>query len=261
MSQPTSEVPLTYRRTFGLDNIEIRRGGDGRTVEAYAAVFGVSKEIRDQHGHYIEQIDRAAFNMTINSGAALKSQVLYNHGYDARGKTGGMQQLPIGKALEIRADERGLLTVSRYKESEFADEVLASIRNGDITAQSFEGPIYRSNPGRVPNSRGRTGELPVVRRMELGLRNFGPTPTPYYPESKITAVRSLDDLAQDFAALDEEQREELIRTLSTSPGWDPETATILATPRGGAGAEEPRGAHSMRQKKIRLMAEIRARSL
>lgn len=262
MSQPTTEIPQTYQRTFGLDGIEVlsrAKGGDGRTVEAYAAVFGVPKEIRDQHGHYTEKINQAAFNRTIKNGSAMRSLVLYNHGYDARGKTGGMQQLPIGKALEVRADGRGLLTVARYKESEFADEVLASIRNGDITAQSFEGPIYRSNPARTPKQTG--GDLPVVERLELGLRNFGPTPTPYYSEAEITAVRTMDELAQDFAALDAEQREELIRTLSTTPGWDPETAAILATPRGGPGAEDSRDAHSTRLKMIRLKAELRARSL
>jgi len=256
------ETPLTYQRTFDLDGIEIvsrAKGGDGRTVEAYAAAFGVRKEIRDQHGHYIEKINPTAFNRTINNGSAIRSQVLYNHGFDARGKSGGLQQVPIGKALEVRADGRGLLTVSRYNESEFAQAVLESIKNGDITAQSFEGPIFRSNPSRVP-TRTATG-LPVVERLELGLRTFGPTPTPYYAEAEITAVRSMDELAADFAALDEEQREELIRTLSTTPGWDPETATILATPHRGPGAEDSPNGHSMRLKMIRLKAELRARSL
>jgi hypothetical protein len=95
----------------------------------------------------------------------------------------------------------------------------------------------------------------------MGLSNYGPTPTPYYPDAEITAVRSAADLAEAFAALDAEQREELIRTLASTPGWDPETAAILATPHRGPGAEDPRDAHSMRLKMIRLKAEIRARSL
>jgi len=259
---PAVEVPQTYQRTFGLDGIEVvsrAKGGDGRTVEAYAAAFGVRKEIRDQHGHYLEKINPAAFNRTIKNGSAMRSQVLYNHGFDARGKSGGLQQVPIGKALEVRADGRGLMTIARYNESEFAQTVLESIKNGDITAQSFEGPIYRSNPARTPRKSGV--DLPIVERLELGLRNFGPTPTPYYAEAEITAVRSMDELARDFAALDEEQREELIRTLSTTPGWDPETATILATPHRGPGAEDSPNGHSMRLKMIRLKAELRARSL
>ena len=38
-------------RCVALDDIAIQRGGDGRTVEAYAAVFDTPTEIRDQHGH------------------------------------------------------------------------------------------------------------------------------------------------------------------------------------------------------------------
>lgn len=266
-----SEVPMTsdtlaqetLTRSYELDNIEIvsrANGGDGRTVEAYAAVFGVRKEIHDQHGHYIEENDPAMFNRTINNGAVKRAIVLYNHGFDARGKSGGLPTVPIGRPVEIKADKRGLLTVSRYNNSEFADTVLESIKNGDIRAQSYEGPIYRSTPDRVPKVR-RGSQLPVVRRMEMGLRNYGPTPTPYFEEAEITAVRSAVELAEEVARLDAEQRDELIRALSATPGWDPETAHILATPQGGPGAEDSRDTHSVRQKLIRLKAELKSRSL
>lgn len=259
-----SEISMTYQRTYDLDDIQIlsrAKGGDGRTVEAYAAVFGVRKEIHDQHGDYMEENDPTAFNRTIRNGAARRALVLYNHGFDARGKSGGLPTVPIGHPVRIEADKRGLLTVSRYNESEFADTVLESIKNGDIRSQSYEGPIYRSDPSRSPGRHRGTGPLPLVRRLEMGLRNFGPTPTPYYEEAEITAVRSAAELAEDFARLDEVGRDELIRVLSTTPGWDPETATILATPHRGPGAEDPRDAHSVRQAKIRLRAELLSRGM
>jgi phage head maturation protease len=260
---PVVEIPLTYRRVFPLEGIEVlsrAKGGDGRTVEAYAAVFGVKTEVHDQHGDYIEENHPTVFNRTISNGAAKRALVLYNHGYDARGKSGGLPTVPLGHPVEIKADGRGLLTISRYNSSEFADTVLASIRNGDITAQSYEGPIYKSTPTRVPKV-ARGAQLPLVVRMEMGLRNYGPTPTPYYPDAKITAVRSAAELAEEFGLLDEAERDKLIRALSTTPGWDPETAHILATPRRGPGAEDSRHAHSIRQRKIRLRAELLARSL
>ena len=264
-AEPDTQImqPLTYRRVYDLDGIEIlsrAKGGDGRTVEAYAAVFGVRKEIHDQHGDYIEENDPAMFNRTINNGAVKRAQVLYNHGFDARGKSGGLPTVPIGHPVEIKADKRGLLTVSRYNFSEFADTVLESIKNGDIRAQSYEGPIYRSTPMRVPKVR-RGGPLPVVRRLEMGLKNYGPTPTPYFEEAEITAVRSAVEIAEEVARLDAEQRDELIRALSTTPGWDPETAAILATPHRGPGAEDSRDTHSVRQHMIRLKAELRERGL
>ena len=54
-----------FFRTYALEDIHIVRaaqGGDGRTVEAYAAVFNDPAEIHDYEGHYIEVIDPAAFN-------------------------------------------------------------------------------------------------------------------------------------------------------------------------------------------------------
>ncbi|MGW9196059.1 HK97 family phage prohead protease [Micromonospora chersina] len=260
VSDEVKQIPLTYSRTFELDGIEVlsrAKGGDGRTVEAYAAVFNTPTEVHDQHGDYVEIIDPNAFKRDINNGAARRAQVLLNHGFDARGQTGGLQQAPLGSPVEIRADGRGLLTISRYNDGPLSEQVLAGIRNGDYRAQSFEGPIRRSDPGRRPG-RARAGQqLPTVRRLELGLRNYGPTMTPYYPQAEITAVRSAADIAADFARLDEAEREELVRAMSASPGWNPDLAAILAAPASGLGAEDSRGdARSVRLRLLRIESEL-----
>src|SRR4030042_1917213 len=54
-----------FERTFPLDTIEITRSGDGRTVEAYAAVFDQPAEVHDRLGHYLEVISRSAFDKTL----------------------------------------------------------------------------------------------------------------------------------------------------------------------------------------------------
>jgi hypothetical protein len=119
--------------------------------------------------------------------------------------------------MSVTADERGLLTVTRYNKSALADSILASIENGDIKAQSFRGAVYGSEPrGRVPRvSRG--GALPTVTRTELGLSDYGPTPVPYYTGALITAVRSMTDVAAELAELDDDARAELIRALQATP--------------------------------------------
>lgn len=248
-----------YDRAWPLEGIEIlsrAKGGDGRTVEAYAAVFGVKKPISDSHGQYIEEIDKSSFNRTLKNGNAMRAMVLYNHGLGVTsGKPDSLAQVPIGKTMDVQVDAKGLKTVARYNKSQLADAVLESIGNGDITAQSFRGPIYRSDPMRVP--RVRPGQaLPIVRRLELGLTDFGPTPTAYYEEAEITVVRSANELAQDFALLDEAGREELIRMLSSTPGWDPDTAAILATAHRASGTDDPRDAHSIRLAQLRLKSEL-----
>lgn len=202
-----------FDRTYILDDIQIQRSGDGRTVEAYAAMFNAPYEVRDQHGHYMEVIDRSAFNRTLSNGAGRNALCLYNHGMSVvDGKPDPMAQIPIGTPLEIRADDRGLLTVTRYNKGDYADRLLEAIRNGAIRSQSFRGRIMRSSPERVP-LRSRTGALPTITRHELGLTDYGPTPIPVNAGAEIMAVRSLNELAQDFAALDDDGRLELLRTL------------------------------------------------
>lgn len=253
------QVPLTYSRVFELDDIQILRAkdgyGDGRTVSAYAAVFDIPTEIHDQHGDYIEIIDRRSFNREISNGVVSRASVLLNHGLDNFGKSGGMQQTLLGSPIDIKADGRGLLTISRYNDGPFTEQVLAGIRNGDYKAQSFQGPIRRSDPMGSPG-RARGGAYKTVRRLELGLRDYGPTKNPYYPQAEITAVRSAAELVEDFARLDEAAREELMQAILA----DPELARALAAPSQGLGAEDSHQ-RSIRLQKIRLRAEMMSRSL
>lgn len=229
---------LRYERKWPLDDIVIRSGGDGRTVEAYAAIFDSPYPVRDQHGEYDEVVERSAFNKTLADGWG-RVMPLYNHGMTVHGTPDMLGSVPLGTPLEIRPDGKGLLTVTRYNRSALADAVLEAIRNGDITSQSFRGRIVRSTPsGRIP--RPRAGSRSTVVRHELGLSDYGPTPMAVNAGAHILAVRSLTALAEELRDLDEEARAELIRALSstTSPGQvEPETTT--ATPNPGAGAEEP----------------------
>src|SRR5438128_1838549 len=83
--------PLFFHRSFPLEDIHIQRTGDGRTVEAYAAVFCQEAEIRDGQGHYLEVIDPVAFNRTLSDSRPSTSRntwavsVFYNHARDLYG--------------------------------------------------------------------------------------------------------------------------------------------------------------------------------
>lgn len=230
--QPFGPEIMRYERFWDLDDIEIMRGGDGRTVEAYAAVFDVPAEIKDAHGHYYEVINRSAFNRTISHGIG-KVGFFYHHGMTLHGTPSDLGSVPIGSPVEIKADQKGLRTISRFNKSALADSVLEAIRAGDLRGYSFRGRIVQSTPNRIP--RGRSGELPTIVRNELGLTEYGPTPTPYYADAGILAVRS----AQLLAGLDDEARQAVFRMFSAStPTRDPEPETF-ATPTQGLGAEDP----------------------
>ncbi|MDM4722767.1 HK97 family phage prohead protease [Micromonospora sp. WMMA1363] len=238
--------PLDYARSWALDDIHILRAadgyGDGRTVEAYAAVFDTPTEITDRYGHYNEVIDRRAFNRTLSHGLD-RVGVYYHHAMTLHGTPSDLGSVPIGSPVDVRADSRGLRTVTRFNRSPLADSVLEAIRNGDIKGYSFRGAIYQSNPPRVPKA--KAGRLPTVTRTELGLTEYGPTPTPAYTDAAIVAVRALQMLA------------------SSTPGQvvrDPEEDP--ATPAPGLGAEDPpQQGHSGRQRLLRLRAGLRERGV
>jgi HK97 family phage prohead protease len=197
-SKPASRAE--FMRLYALEDIHILRsadGGDGRTVEAYAAVFGEPAEIQDHEGHYVEVIDPGAFNRAIDHASRARGgfpgsvKVLWNHGRDLSGKTSDRFSMPIGVPVDIRAESRGLLTRTRYSDTPLADEVLENIRAGSITSQSFTGAIMRSTPQlrRGDKYRPRGDELTTVRRTELGLREYGPVLWPAYSGAEIVGVR------------------------------------------------------------------------
>jgi HK97 family phage prohead protease len=221
---------LRFDRVWDLEAIEIVRGGDGRTVEAYAAIWNTPAEVHDRYGHYMESIARGAFDKFINERGNRDLPVFYNHGMTVAGTPSDIYSVPIGRSLEVKAESRGLWTLSRYNDGPDADRVLEAIRNGAITAQSFRGRVFKSDPpGPIRRSR---GELPHVTRTELGLSEYGPTPSAVYDDAKILALRSRE-LGIDLEQL---LYDELLRRrTSTTPYAEPET---LATSEE-AGTDEP----------------------
>jgi len=239
-------------RSFPLEDISVS-GGDGRTVTAYAAVFNVEAEIRDHEGHYNEVIDPLAFTTQLQRskvGNSWRVGVFYNHGLTLHGTPSERGSMPLGVPLEIRSDNRGLLTVTRYNKTQQADEVLESINNGDITGQSFTGAIRRSDPTltrgqrRAGGYRKQNGQLTTVRRMELGLDEYGPTPIPAY-EAEILGVR----YRQRGYVLPDELK------LSEDQGVPDESAPVEA----GEDREVSTSGRSLRRQ--RLIAANRARGI
>jgi HK97 family phage prohead protease len=218
---------LRYERWWPLDDITISRAhGDGRTVEAYAAVFNHPYEVKDKHGHYMEVVERSAFNKTLKDGGLARVMCLYNHGLTVHGTPSDAYSVPIGTPLEITPDAKGLKTVTRYNQGQEVDRILDAINNGAIRSQSFRGRIVRSSPHRVPG-RSRTGDLPTVTRNELGLTDYGPTPVPVNAAADIIAVRSVQDLAAALTNLDAEAREELARAINPTLQLEPELVDAI----------------------------------
>lgn len=175
----------------------------GRTVTAYAATFGEPYEVNDQYGHYDEMINRAGFNMAAGRGFP-GAQPIFNHGLTIYGTPSEKWSVSLGVPESIKPDGRGLLTVTRYNKLPAADEALEMINSGSVKYQSFRGPVHRSAPPRSgPNGR------PLIERMVLGLRDYGPAIFAVNMKAEIMAVRS-QMLAESFGDLDPDERRELI---------------------------------------------------
>ena len=259
-----SKLASNFIRAFALEDISIRSGGDGRTVEAYAAVFNVDTEIHDHDGHYTERIDPSAFNKAINDAAPAGSRshwatkVMFNHGRDMYGRPSDRFAMPIGTPQEIRADGRGLLTVTQYARTESADEALELIRAGAVTAQSFQGSFLRSD---TPTPRGgfkpdKAGNLRSVTRQEISLKEYGPAIFAAYPDAAIVGVRqelitALEQLPPDEAAA------LFARLTAPTPQMEPGADD---TPPGAVPAE-PITDHSMRHQMNSIRRQLRERGL
>jgi len=106
-------------RSYPLEDAHIvtRAEGDGsgRLVEAYCAVFDEAAEIRDDEGHYEEEIDRAAFNKRIadvqrsRSGFGLV-KVMYNHSMTVHATPSERFSVPCAVTRHLSAESRGLLS-------------------------------------------------------------------------------------------------------------------------------------------------------
>jgi HK97 family phage major capsid protein len=239
-----TDTDAARSRVLQLDGLEVlsrAKGGDGRTVLAYAAVFDQQAEIADVDGRYMEQIAPDAFEWT-------QPGVFYHHGRTLYGTPSDLGAVPLGRSMEIRQDKRGLMTVSRYNNSALADSVLASIHNGDPMGMSFTGDFARSDPPMGPWFPLSGGALTLVTRQRILLREYGPTPygpasKPAYSGAEIVGVRNQQ--RESITVSEQTQREEASVTPAESDVTEPDAQPPPPELAGrGSAAAEPTGSAS-----------------
>jgi len=212
--------PVRIERYMPLTDLAVRSVGGGNIIDAYAAAFSpVESEIRDHEGHYIEQIDRSAFDRTIQQRGISAVGVIFNHGKTIHGTPSERFSMPYGKPIAIVADQHGLMTSTEVSRTELGEEILQLVNDGVIKGQSFSGATYKTET-RKNIAR---GGLPTKVRMELGLREYGLTPFPSYDDAHVVAVRAdlegidTPDLVAYLATLAPEVRDEIVRSLTDIP--------------------------------------------
>jgi HK97 family phage prohead protease len=241
-------------RAYTIEDLHVRSDGSGRVVEAYAAAFNVRTEIMDQDGHYNEILPPTSFDRTIQHKAPAGFGVLFNHGRTVDGDPNPLATMPVGVPLEVKADERGVFTATRYLDNPLADHVLDAIKAGAIRAQSFSGRFTKSVRSH-PDGRGRGG-LPLITRHEVDMREYGPAVFAAYKEAAILGtraeqfIRTLLETPPDKRLVWLEQFEGL-----TTPLADPEVPILGTPPDGPAELVDDSREHSARPA---LRSRIRA---
>lgn len=224
---------LLVSRSVALDDIYIRAGGTGRDVVAYATVWMTPAEIVDSDGHYREQNAPDSMTKSIADRAGRIFSI-YNHGKTLSGTPSDVHSVPLGKPLEIRADKKGLLTVTRYNKDPEADRILEAIKSGSLTGMSYTGVFLRSDPQLRPFERyapDRSGELTLVTRQEIALIEYGPTPIPAYAEAAVIGVRSGRLQIDEFG---EAQERDTITIQPPVPDEEPQERAAASKPMGAA---------------------------
>ena len=202
-------------RTVQLDDISIRAvgdGGDGRIIDAYAAVFNVRQFVSDWEGEYDEIILPGAFEQTIRADAG-RVQALVNHGQTIHGMSSERFSMPYGTIVEMRTDKRGLMTATRAAATPLGDEILALVDAGALRSFSFGGRWMASRRTEPK----KPGQTMLIERQEIMLRDFGPAVFPVYDKAVITGTRA-EDLSAALDALPAEERAQLLDRYTTHVG-------------------------------------------
>jgi HK97 family phage prohead protease len=246
-------------RTQVVEDLHIRSDGGGRVVEAYAAVFNAPTEIVDQEGHYNEVLAPTSFNRTI-AHKGTRFGVLFNHALTIDGLPNPTATMPVGVPLEVRSDERGVFTATRYLDNPLADHVLDAIKQGAITAQSFSGRFTKSTRS-YPHGRS-SGALPLITRTEVDMREYGPAVFAAYKDAAILGTRA-EEFVRTLLATPSDRRLaflEQFEGLSTPLDADPEVLTV-GTPPGPAEPTDDSRQHSARSLSQRIRAAKIARGI
>lgn len=149
--------------------IELRRGGDGRTVTGIAVPFGEVIQIPEGR----EVFRPGAFKRTIAERGPSRIKLLQQH---------DQSQWPVGVATVLREDPAGLYAEFKMATTLRGDEALTLVKDGVLDAFSIG---FNPLPGGTQFVDG------VAVRTEVRLDHVGLVSVPAYNSARVTGVRSV----------------------------------------------------------------------
>ena len=182
---------MEFRTT--TEDVELRSNGDGgRTLVAYAAVFGA--ESRDLGG-FTEEVRAGAFTKTL---AEADVRAVVNHDPSqllGRNRAGTLRMMEDSYGLRYEVD---------LPDTTHGRDLATSVERGDITGSSFKFAAVRQDWDRTE---GR--DLPLRSLVEVRLADVGPVTFPAYEATEgQLALRSLLDTDNETDLEDDEETAE-----------------------------------------------------
>lgn len=222
---------VTRAVTFAVPTELRAAGGDGFTLEGYAAVFDSATRINSWEGNFDERISSGAFSKTLKE---RKPVIQFDHGHDIA--TGSV---PIAAIEDIREDKQGLYVRARMFDNPRVEPIRQAIAGGAIDGMSFRFRVVREEWD-------ESEDIPLRTIRELELFELGPVVFPAY-EATSVGVRSL------LADLDDSQRAQLLTDLVDAGTRATSTAPPTPAPAtSGSDGTDPRAV-------LTIAAALRAR--
>lgn len=156
----------------------LRDAGDGRTVHGLAVPYGVTAEVSDGYGTYLEEFAPGAFTRSI-AQRGDKVRLFTQH---------ETRRFPIGRATNLVERPEGLHAEFYVSDTRDGNEALELVRDGVVDAFSIGFASVREQ------QRGK-----VTVRLEAALREVSLVHSPAYDGALVAGVRSAPILTADAA--------------------------------------------------------------
>lgn len=182
------KLPKNERRTIPMTEIRAESNG---SIVGYAAVFNQKSELL--YGSFREVINPGAFKSTLTNDI----RALWNHdtAYVLGRNTAG--------TLQLAEDERGLRVEITPPDTQWARDLMVSVRRGDISQMSFGFNVKKDSWSATQEDGTQTRTLEEIDLHEVSVVTF-----PAYPQTSIVArsiESKLDDVAELVALADEDK--------------------------------------------------------
>ncbi len=166
------------RRAFNFDFIESHVEAPRPIIVGHAAVFDQTADLF----FFMERIERGAFRQSISEDDV---RALFNHNPDlilGRNKAG---------TLTLAEDAVGLAVQITPPDTNWADDLLVSMRRGDITQMSFAFEVMESAWEKADGE-----DVRVLKRVKLW--DVSPVTFPAYDQTDAQ-VRSAKQIFEEFS--------------------------------------------------------------